>query len=172
MSNQSGPNSGGDLFDMAEEGTRVPEDAAKPRYIPSKPRPDEIASETDPNNLGGRNLAEAATNAGDIPRVSYQKCRTTCTDHLQTTRDVDTNEVLTGTGDALPSQVDSKRLHNVPGGVTNDPAAKGSIRYTKHKAQESEFETGASEGAQVDAAPGDEELSPEEAMDKTERREL
>lgn len=71
MSNQSGPNSGGDLFDMAQDGTSVPEDAAKPRYIPSKPRPDEIASETDPNDLGGRNIAEAATNAGDIPRASF-----------------------------------------------------------------------------------------------------
>ena len=66
---QSGPNSGGDLFDMAKDGTTVPEDSAKPRTIPSKPRPDQIASDDDPNYIGGTNLAEAATNAGDIPRV-------------------------------------------------------------------------------------------------------
>jgi hypothetical protein len=68
---QSGPNSGGDLFDMAKDGTSVPSNAAQPNYIPSKPRPDQIASETDPNNLGGRTLAEAATNEGDIPRVLF-----------------------------------------------------------------------------------------------------
>jgi hypothetical protein len=67
MSAQSGRDSGGDLFDMAKDGTKVPEDAAKPRYITSVPRPDQIASSDD---LGGRTLAEAADNAGDIPRVS------------------------------------------------------------------------------------------------------
>ena len=67
---QSGPNSGGDLFDMAKDGTTVPEDAAVPRTILSKPRPDEIADEADPNYVGGTNFAEAATNASDIPRVN------------------------------------------------------------------------------------------------------
>lgn len=66
---QSGPDSGGDLFDMAEDGTTVPEDSAKPRLIPSKPRPDQIASDADLNDLGGTTLAEAADNATDIPRV-------------------------------------------------------------------------------------------------------
>lgn len=66
---QSGRDSGGDLFDMAEKGTTVPEDSAKPRLIPSKPRPDQIASDADPNYIGGTTLAEAADNAGDIPRV-------------------------------------------------------------------------------------------------------
>lgn len=67
---EAGRNSGGDLFDLAKDGTTVPADAAKPNYIPSKPRPDQVASADDPNNLGARNLAEAATNAEDIPRVS------------------------------------------------------------------------------------------------------
>jgi len=71
---ESGPNSGGDLFDMAKDGTTVPEDSAQPRLIPSKARPDQYAttkaSEADPNFLGGTNLAEAADNASDIPRVS------------------------------------------------------------------------------------------------------
>lgn len=60
----------GDLFDMAKDGTTVPEDAAKPRIIPSKARPDQIASEPDPNSLGASDLAGAADNAQDIPRVS------------------------------------------------------------------------------------------------------
>jgi hypothetical protein len=71
---ESSPNSGADLFDMAKDGTTVPEDSAKPRFIPSVARPDEYgttkASEADPNFLGGTNLAEAATNVSDIPRVS------------------------------------------------------------------------------------------------------
>lgn len=62
-------NGGGDLFDMAKDGTTVPEDAAKPRLIPSKPRPDQIASEPDENSLGASDLAGAADNAQDIPRV-------------------------------------------------------------------------------------------------------
>ncbi|KIW97110.1 uncharacterized protein Z519_02502 [Cladophialophora bantiana CBS 173.52] len=152
---RSGRDSGGDLFDMAQKGTKVPEDAAEPRYIPSKPRPDQIASETDRNALGGRTLAEAATNEGDIPR---------------STRDTAINDVLTGTGDSLPTQVDSKRLHSVPGGVTHDPFAKGSTRMTEHKVQSSDYVQGASEGPRTDRAPGQEGLSEEQVTDKIERR--
>lgn len=81
---QSGPNSGGDLYDLAEDGTTVPEDSAKPRLIPSKPRPDQIASEADPNYVEGAILEEAADNATDIPRVClmaylrYLKVSLTC----------------------------------------------------------------------------------------------
>jgi hypothetical protein len=67
MSAEEGRNSGGDLFDMAKDGTTVPGSAAEPRVIPSKPRPDQVASD---NELGGVNLADAADNATDIPRVS------------------------------------------------------------------------------------------------------
>lgn len=78
---ESGPNSGGDLFDMAKDGTTVPEDSAKPRLIPSVARPDQYgttkASEADPNFLGGTNMTEAATNTSDIPRVSSPKLSTT-----------------------------------------------------------------------------------------------
>ena len=70
---QSGRDSGGDLFDMAEKGTTVPEDSAKPRTIPSVARPDQVASANDPNALGGTTLHDAATNAGDIPRVSLTR---------------------------------------------------------------------------------------------------
>jgi hypothetical protein len=71
MSADSGRNSGGDLFDLAKDGTKVPEGSAQPRYIPSKARPDQVATANDPNDLGSSNLADAATNAGDIPRVCF-----------------------------------------------------------------------------------------------------
>jgi len=157
---ESGRDSGGDLFDMARDGTTVPEDSAKPRLIPSKARPDQYAttkaSEADPNFLGGTTIAEAADNASDIPR---------------STQDTATVEAMTGTGDALPSAIGSKRLHDVPGGVVHDPQAKGSTRFEKHKAQkDGDQALGAGEGPQVERAPGDEELSDGEAMDKVERK--
>jgi len=77
---------------------------------------------------------------------------------------------MTGTGDALPSQVDSKRLHQVPGGVTHDPNAKGSTRYTEHIAQQSDFEKGASEGSQAERVPGQENLSQGQVTDQAERK--
>ena len=69
MSSQEGRDSGGDLFDMAKDGTKVPGSIAEPRTIPSKPRPDQVVNPDDPNQIGGTNLAEAADNQGDIPRV-------------------------------------------------------------------------------------------------------
>jgi len=153
----SGRDSGGDILDMAQKGTTVPDDSAVPRTIPSKPRPGEAADHDDPNQLGGRTLADAATNPGDIPR---------------TTKDTAVNEVLTGTGDALPPQIDSKRMHNVPGGVTHDAKSKGSTRYTEHSVQQNDFVKGASAGAGVEKAPGQEDLTDEQAADKLERKEL
>lgn len=88
----------------------------------------------------------------------------------QTTQDTAGSEVITGTGDALPSQIDSKRLHNVPGGVTHDPIAKGSTRMTAHKTTESDFVTGASDGPLADRAPGQEQLSDEQVMDQIESK--
>ena len=87
----------------------------------------------------------------------------------QTTADTAGDEVLTGEGDTLPAQVDSKRLHNVPGGVVQDPNAKGSTRYAKHIVQPSGME-GASEGPGVQRAPGDEDISDQQAMDQMERK--
>jgi hypothetical protein len=78
---------------------------------------------------------------------------------------------MTGIGDALPSQIGSKRMHDVPSGVVHDPQAKGSTRFEKHKVQnESDLELGASEGPRVDRVPGDEDLADEEVMDKVERK--
>ena len=54
---------------------------------------------------------------------------------------------MTGTGDAMPSEIGSKRLHN----ITNPDISKGSQRYDKHVSQKgSDQEKGASEGAQED----------------------
>jgi hypothetical protein len=78
--------------------------------------------------------------------------------------------VLTGTGDALPGQVDSKRLHNVPGGVTHDDNAKGSTRYTEHIRQPDALGQGQSDGGAIDKAPGDESLTDEQAKDKYEQK--
>lgn len=59
----------------------------------------------------------------------------------------------------------------MPGGVVNDPNAKGSSRYEKHIRQKGgDVEHGASDGPMVEKAPGDEDLGDEEAMDKVERK--
>ena len=90
----------------------------------------------------------------------------------QSTRDVENIEVLTGTGDALPAQAHSKRLHNVPGGVTQDPQAKGSTRFEAHKAVDSNINRGATEGSAVNQdIPGLENLTPEQAADKVGHKE-
>lgn len=92
-------------------------------------------------------------------------------DYFQSTKDQATQEVLSGTGDALPPQIDSKRLHSVPGGVVNDPAAKGSTRYEKHiKQKGADIDHGAGEGPGVDKPPGDEGMDDDEAMAKVERQ--
>ncbi|KAK4931145.1 hypothetical protein LTR66_016060 [Elasticomyces elasticus] len=143
---QQGRSSGGDIFDMAKNGTSVPEDAAEPRHIKSVPRPGQ-----DEEDLGATDLAGAASNAEDIPR---------------TNADTAGQDIITGTGDALPPQVDSKRLHAVPGGVTHDPTAKGSTRYTNHAVQKSDIETGAADGSGFERAPGDESLTEEQAQEK------
>jgi hypothetical protein len=60
---------------MAKDGATILDDVVKPRVIHSVPRLGQYgttkASEADPNFLGGTTLAEAADNAGDIPRVSF-----------------------------------------------------------------------------------------------------
>ena len=68
----SDPNpQGGSITDMAVEGTTVPSDAAKPRYIPAVPREGQATeSSSDPNDLGTTDLAGQADNPGDMPRVS------------------------------------------------------------------------------------------------------
>ncbi|MCJ1259233.1 hypothetical protein MMC24_007069 [Lignoscripta atroalba] len=133
----SDPHQGGDLFDMAKDGTSIPNDAGKQNLIPSVPRPDQIE---DPNDLGAAGMEAAADNATDIPRRN---------------KDIGTTgEVVTGTGDQMPAQVESKRLHM----GANNPLSKGHDRYDKHTRQkESDLERYAGEGAGVDRAPGEED---------------
>ena len=70
----SDPKQGGSLSDMAPTGTSVPKDAGIQNIIPSKPRPDQVADQVDPNSLGASDLASAADNQGDISRVSSLFC--------------------------------------------------------------------------------------------------
>lgn len=63
----SDPHQGGDLFDMAKDGTSIPNDAGKMNIIPSVPRPDQINDS--PNDLGAADLSSAADNPIDISRV-------------------------------------------------------------------------------------------------------
>ena len=63
----SDPHQGGDLFDMAKDGTSIPNDAGKMNIIPSVPRPDQINDS--PNDLGAAGLSSAADNPIDISRV-------------------------------------------------------------------------------------------------------
>lgn len=64
-SNNQDPHQGGDLFDMAKDGTSMPNDAGKMNIIPSVPRPGEGEGVA----IGNRApLASAAGNATDISR--------------------------------------------------------------------------------------------------------
>lgn len=93
---------GGDLSDMATTGTKVPGDAGVQNIIKSVPRPDQATSD----DAGAADLVTAADNQTDMPRRN---------------QDIGaTGEVTTGTGDQLPAQVESKRLHF----GANDPQAK------------------------------------------------
>lgn len=58
------PKKGGDLFDMAKDGTSIPCDAGKMNTIPSVPRP----REGEGVNANSSSLARAATNPTDISR--------------------------------------------------------------------------------------------------------
>ncbi|KAI9820017.1 MAG: hypothetical protein M1827_006588 [Pycnora praestabilis] len=144
------PHQGGDLFDMAAEGTSIPNDAGKQRLIPSVPRPDQMTEDTTNTKagLGAPDEASAADNATDMPRG---------------TKDMGaTGEVITGTGDQMPAQMESKRMHY----GANNPLAKGHDRYDKHARQnESDLERYAKEGAEVDAPPGEEGLGQDEIRD-------
>ncbi|KAM3068293.1 hypothetical protein ACMFMG_009433 [Clarireedia jacksonii] len=132
----SDPHQGGDLFDMAAKGTSIPGDAGVMNIIPSKPRP----GEGEPTNAAESTLAGAAANPTDIPR-SVQDTGAT-------------GEVVTGTGDQLGANVESKRLHYGP----NDPAFKGHDRAEKHgKNSESAIESRASAGPGVDLTPAEED---------------
>jgi len=86
------PHQGGRLEDMAEKGTTIPGDAGVQRIIPSVARPDQVNPSA--ADYSHPNLAHAADNAFDIPRG---------------TADMGvTGEIMTGTGDQMPSNIEKK----------------------------------------------------------------
>lgn len=112
------PHQGGSLSDMAVDGTKIPNDAGVQRTIPSVPRPDQ----QDPGvEFSHTNPASAVDNATDIPRGPKDQGQT--------------GEVITGTGDQLPSSVEKKNLDD----AGMDPRAKGHDRYAKHAKQKDSF---------------------------------
>ncbi|KAK5120977.1 hypothetical protein LTR85_005761 [Meristemomyces frigidus] len=138
---------GGNLSDMAVDGTSVPSDASKPNTIPSVPRPNQMAE-------------SAAYHKGFINAADQQGAVDNATDMPRQFKDIGaTSEVITGTGDQMPAQVESKNLHF----GANNPLAKGHDRMDKHaKQNESDFERYQGAGAEADAPAGEEELSQDE----------
>lgn len=130
-SSSSDPNpQGGSLSDMAVSGTTVPSSSAEPYIIPSVPRPDQTTdSSSDPNDLGTTDLAGAADNASDMPKSTLDTAPS--------------SSIITGTGDAIPAEAASKRMHE----LGNADLSKGHARYDKHVRQKgSDFEKGAAGG--------------------------
>lgn len=148
----SDPHQGGDIADMAVDGTIIPNDAGKMRTIPSVPRPDQMTENNEAftaGGLGAGDIQTAVDNPADIPRRN---------------KDIGaTGEVITGTGHQLPAEVESKNLHF----GANEPLAKGHDRYDKHRRQkQSDFERYAGGDGGVDAAPGEEREDMDEIRER------
>lgn len=117
------------------------------RKIPSVPRPDQVNPSPD---FAHANPAHAADNAFDIPRSVNDRGQTA--------------EIVTGTGDQITSNIEKKNLDD----ANYDPMAKGSARYAKHARQDNPLDS-LNHGAgshDVEAAPGEEELTQCELLDK------
>ncbi|KAI4137121.1 MAG: hypothetical protein L6R39_007470 [Caloplaca ligustica] len=142
MSTSQDPNpQGGSLTDMAVEGTTVPSDSATQRTIPSVPRPDQTTALNDPNDLGTTDLAGQADNTNDMPKSVQDNAPTA--------------DIITGTGDAIPSSAATKNLHE----LGNPDASKGHARDDKHaKQKRSDQEQGA-------ALAGEDAAEAEEVVD-------
>ncbi|KAL0256353.1 hypothetical protein SLS55_008747 [Diplodia seriata] len=131
---------GGNLSDMAVKGTDIPNDAGRMNTIPSKPAPDSIHDAAPTNNpVGSRPDQASASGAFDAAR--------------STTDTGMTGEVTTGTGDALPASIESKRLdfdasQHAPGG-------HGKTRDTKQVQHKDDFSRMAAPGEDANDAPGD-----------------
>ena len=141
---------GGDLSSMAASGTSIPSNAGQQNLIPSVPRPDQMTENSAfDSGMGAEDLQGAADNAADMPR---------------STKDIgQTSETVTGTGDQMPVQAETKRMHL----GANDPLSKGHDRYDKHSRQkESDLERYAGDGAGVQAAPGEEEEDQDTLRDR------
>ncbi|KAF2396593.1 hypothetical protein EJ06DRAFT_533865 [Trichodelitschia bisporula] len=99
--------------------------------MPLKTTPDPLAP----------TLPLAADNATDIPRSTADTAMT--------------GEVITGTGDAMSAEIETKRLHIGP----DNPSSKGHDRAYKHghKKQGLIDAQSGHEGAEVDPIPGEDE---------------
>jgi hypothetical protein len=122
---------------MAESGTRIPNDAGLQNTIPSVPRPDQKQrqqkgrGETEEHLFEERDfpLTAQADNPQDMPRSARDT-------------GLPSGEVVSGTGDTMPDEIESKRLHF----GTGDPGAKGSLRTYKHEVhRQTRFNKGAAE---------------------------
>ncbi|OKL56667.1 hypothetical protein UA08_08309 [Talaromyces atroroseus] len=113
------PHRGGTLSEMAPTGTTMPNDAGLQNTIPSKARRDQQEEDHrfDYDGIAQPSVAAAADNSTDMPR---------------STRDVgQSGEVMTGIGDSLPAEIETKNMHF----QANDPGAKGRVRTFKHAAK-------------------------------------
>ncbi len=111
------------------------------------PRPDQINPSSD---LAHADPAHGADNAYDIPRSVNDRGQT--------------GEVLTGTGDSMPTSIEKKNLDD----ANFDPRAKGHDRYAKHARQDNPFDS-MKHGAgshDVDPAPGEEDMGQDELLDR------
>ncbi|KAL8626507.1 hypothetical protein Q9189_007790 [Teloschistes chrysophthalmus] len=148
MSSQDPNPSGGSLSDMAVSGTTVPSSSAIPNTIPSVPQPDQQTySKDDPNDLGSTDLAGAADNVSDMPRVRpfptsppfpplhphNPIALTPPTQPAQSTLDkAPPSQIITAaTGDTLPAETATKNLQE----LGNPDLSKGHARYDKHVRQ-------------------------------------
>lgn len=146
-SGRKDPHVGGDLSDMAAEGTRMPNDAGSYDLLPSVP--DEHQKAENPafhqQYINAPDPQGAVDNAVDMPR------------RFQDTGE--TGEVITGIGDQMPPDVERKRFGLDEGG---GPAAKGNPRDGKASKEKEGIERFAGEGAEVDPQPGEEGLEQDE----------
>ncbi|KAF2248746.1 hypothetical protein BU26DRAFT_550682 [Trematosphaeria pertusa] len=140
------PHQGGRLEDMAEKGTSIPGDAGVQRTIPSVARPDQ--ANPPPQDFSHPNPAHAADNAFDIPRGPADRGTT--------------GEIMTGTGDQMPSNIEKKSFDDAP----MDPRAKGSDQYYKHAKQRNDFARATEADHGVRPAPGEEDMSQEDLLNK------
>ncbi|KAB8211709.1 hypothetical protein BDV34DRAFT_185113 [Aspergillus parasiticus] len=107
---------GGTLSEMAPKGTTIPNDAGKQNTIPSVPRPEQRSENPGFNNqgLGQPSSAFAADNEATLPQGPSDPGMT--------------GEVVTGTGNTLPAEGESK--FNQVG--TDRPGVRGDTRNLKH----------------------------------------
>ncbi|KAE8167055.1 hypothetical protein BDV40DRAFT_209922 [Aspergillus tamarii] len=112
----SSSHQGGTLSEMAPKGTTIPNDAGKQNTIPSVARPEQRSENQlfDNQGLGQPSSAFAADNEATLPQGPSDLGMS--------------GEVVTGTGNTLPAEGESK--FNQIG--TDRPGVRGDTRNLKH----------------------------------------